>query len=509
MEVGEMKRYGHSLLYFALIVLLTACSGDEARQAESQVLALRGVTIIDGTGAPAQPDMTVVVSGNRITDIGRDVSIPPQAQVVDAPGRFLIPGLWDMHMHIRGAVPGYNSYGDVTLLANGVTGIRVMAGLPEYHRMRDAIEAGEVLGPRMVIASRNLDGLMPNQPRAPMSGDIPAETEEWRAVNAGESIPHAIQITNQAEAREAMIQSKGSGVEFVKIHNGLTREAYFAIAAEAKAQGLYLTGHVPTGISIAELSDSGMRSIEHFAGMLEGCSTREKELLQASLDALSLPQPQRGRRTREIQRMAVESFNAERCAALAAHLVRNNTWLSPTFMPEEGLKAASVRNADLARYLPVALRARWQQDADAAPATPPLSREDQELAELVEKTEREVVTIMKRAGVQFVIGTDGGGRWRFPGFSMQDALMETNKSGLSPMEVLQAATSSSARLLGLDTDLGTVEVGKLADLVLLEADPLQDINNTRRVNAVVINGRVLDRPTLDKMLSDLVASSAQ
>ena len=504
-----MTRTCQSLFFLAVVALLSACSGQEAPQGPSQTLVLSNVTIIDGTGAPAQPDMTVIITGNRISDIGSNIPVPDEAQVVDASGKFLIPGLWDMHLHPRGETPGYKTYGDLTLLANGVTSVRIMAGLPVYHEMKSSIEAGEVLGPRMEIASRNMDGLSPNQPLPPSPGDTAGEAEEWRSVNAGESIPRAIQITNEAEAREAMAQSKASGVEFVKVHNGLTREVYFAIAAEAEEQGLYLTGHVPVGISLAELSDTGMRSIEHFGGMLEGCSTREEELLQASLDALSLPRAERAQRTLEIRRMGVESFSAEKCAALAALFVGNDTWLSPTFMPEGGIKAASVRNADFAKYLPAQLRARWQQDAAAAPEPSPPSPEEQELAELVAATEREIVTIMKDAGVQFVIGTDGGGRWRIPGFSMQEALVETNNAGLTPMEVLEAATISAARLLGKDAELGTVQTGKLADLVLLDADPLQEISNMREINAVVVNGRLLDRETLDDMLSQVVATNAQ
>jgi hypothetical protein len=177
-----------------------------------------------------------------------------------------------MHLHLRGdaRVPQVNTFGEVLLLANGVTGARVMAGLPQFHKIQSAVESGGALGPRIFIASRNMDGLIPRQPRPPRRGDEAGEAEEWRSVGAGE-VPRAYQITNLAQAREAMTEVKASGVEFVKVHNALTPEAYFAIVAEAKANGLYLVGHAPTGVSIAALSDSGMRSIEHFPGMLEGC----------------------------------------------------------------------------------------------------------------------------------------------------------------------------------------------------------------------------------------------
>jgi imidazolonepropionase-like amidohydrolase len=478
--------------------------------AQSGALVLRNVTLIDGTGGAAGPGMTVIVMGNRISAVGRDLPPPPGARVVDGTGKFLIPGLWDMHLHLRGdaGVPRVNTYGEVLLLANGVTGARVMAGLPDFHRIQRAVAAGEALGPRIFIASRNMDGLLPRQTLPPKLGDAAGEAEEWRSVGTGE-IPRAYQVTNEAQARAAVAEAKASGVEFIKIHNDLTPEAYFAIATAAKANGLYLTGHAPTGVSVAALSDSGMRSIEHFPGMLEGCSTREEELLKASLDALAMPPAQRALRNSEIRRMAVDSFSATKCGALAARFVKNGTWLSPTFMPGSGIRALSTRNADLAKYVFAPLRARWQQQAAGAAEAVAPSAQEQELAKLAEAKRLEIMAVMKKGGVQFVVGTDAGGAWRIPGRSLHEGLVEMTKAGLTPMETIVAATSSSARLLGRDKELGTVQAGKLADLVVLDANPLQQIENTRTVNAVVVNGQLLDRKALDDMLAQLEAANAR
>jgi len=481
-----------------------------APQAQSGAIVLRNVTLIDGTGGGAGPGMTVIVAGKRIAAVGRDLPSPRGARVVDGTGKFVIPGLWDMHLHLRGdaRVPRVNTYGEVLLLANGVTGARVMAGLPNFHRIQSAVSAGEALGPRIFIASRNMDGLIPRQPLPPKRGDAAGEAEEWQSVGTGE-IPRAYQITNPAQAREAMSEVKASGVEFVKIHNDLTPEAYFAIAAEAKAIGVYLVGHAPTGVSVAALSDSGMRSIEHFPGMLEGCSTREEELLKSSLDALAMPPGPRALRSIEIRRMAVDSFSAAKCAALAARFVKNGTWLSPTFMPGGGVRALSTRNADLAKYVFAPLRARWMQQAAAAPEPAVPSAQEQELAKLVEARRLEIMAIMRKGGVQFVVGTDAGGAWRIPGRSLHEGLVEMTKAGLTPMEAIVAATSSSARLLGREKEIGTVQVGRLADLVVLNANPLQQIENTRTVNAVVVNGQLLDRKALDDMLAQLEAANVR
>src|SRR5688572_5041155 len=234
-----------------LVLLAVVLAAPMTPSAQSQTLAVRNVTLIDGTGADAQAGTTVIVTGNRITAVGRNVTVPPGAQVVDATGKFLIPGLWDMHLHLRGEsrVPQFNTFGEVLLIANGVTGARVMAGLPRFHQIKRAVEAGAAWGPRIEISSRNMDGLIPSQPLPPKLGDTAAEAEEWRSVGGGE-IPRAYQITNAAQARAAVAEAKASGVEFLKIHNELTPDAYFAIAAEAKANGLYLAGHAPTGVSL-------------------------------------------------------------------------------------------------------------------------------------------------------------------------------------------------------------------------------------------------------------------
>jgi imidazolonepropionase-like amidohydrolase len=454
--------------------------------------------------------MTVIVTQNRISAVGRDLPAPSGALVVDGSGKFLIPGLWDTHVHLRGdaQMPRFTTYGEPLLLAYGVTGVRIMAGHPMFHRIRREIAAGGADGPRLEISSRNMDGLIPARPLPPKAGDSAAEAEEWRSIATGE-IPRAYQITNAAQAKAAVAEARNSGVQFLKIHSELTPEAYFALASEAKANGLYVAGHVPTGVSVAALSDSGMRSVEHFGGMLEGCSSREDELLKASLAALALPAPQRAQRNNEIRRMAVDSFSAERCAALAARLVKNETWLSPTFMPEGGIREQAKRYADVAKYVFPPLRARWEQQTAAATAPAPLSPAAQELAKLVEAREHEIVRIMKRGGVQFVIGSDAGPGWKAPGPTLHDGMAETVKAGLTPMEVLVAATSSSARLLRRDKDLGTVQAGKLADLVLLNANPLQDIANARMVDAVVVDGRLLDRKRLDQMLAQLAAANAR
>ena len=244
-EVG-MTRF--RLLPLLLLTLLPI-----AVAATPPSLVLTHVTVIDATGAAARPGQTVVITGNRIAEIGAAAAIhtPKGAQVVDATGKFLIPGLWDMHVHW-----GQKDYLPL-FLANGVTGIRIMWGDPEHHEWRRQVEAGELLAPHMFVASTLIDGPKPF----------------W---------PGSISVSNEAEARQAVVQAKQSGADFVKVYSFLPREEYFAIADESRRQEIPFEGHVPIGVSAEEASRAGQKSIEHLFGILPACSTRSADLLEAA-----------------------------------------------------------------------------------------------------------------------------------------------------------------------------------------------------------------------------------
>src|SRR5260370_36684076 len=192
------------------------------RSTQPRPLVFTHVTVIDATGAPAKPDMSVVIIGDRITNLGptKRVLVPKDAQVVDATGKFMIPGLWDMHVHLFGC--DKNSLN--LFIANGVTGVRIMWGAPIHFQCRKDAEAGTLLAPRMVIASTIVDGPKPI----------------WRG---------SIAVANEAEGRQAVIKLKQDGYDFIKVYSLLPREAYFAIADEAKKQGLQFAGHVPYSVS--------------------------------------------------------------------------------------------------------------------------------------------------------------------------------------------------------------------------------------------------------------------
>ncbi len=467
-----------------LLLLLAALPAPSSPQAP-RPLVFTHVTVIDMTGAPPSPDMTVVISGDRITELGKSAAVhaPEGAQVVDATGKFMIPGLWDMHVH------WYHKDYLPLFVANGVTGIRVMWGSPLHHQWRQEIGRGTLLGPRMAIASAIVDGPKPI----------------W---------PGSLAVGTDAEGRQAVIKSKQEGADFIKVYSRLPREAYFAIADEAKKQGIPFAGHVPGPVSVAEASDAGQKSIEHFTSFLEACSTREEELRKASADAWAkLPEGQAfpSRATlRPLSRQMLDTFSPEKANALFARLARNHTWQCPTLTVLRNMafiKDPAIHDDRRVKYMPPGIASGWDPAGDFR--LKDRTEEDYELGRLTYKKLTELVAPMRRAGVEFLAGTDVLNPYCFPGFSLHDELTLLVKAGLSPMEALQAATLNPARFLDKEKDLGTVEKGKIADLVVLEANPLEDIGNSKKIDAVVLNGRLFPKPELQKMLADIEAISVK
>ncbi|HEV2992084.1 MAG TPA: amidohydrolase family protein [Candidatus Angelobacter sp.] len=463
-----MQRLLLLITLIALAVLTWAQPGSDRPS-----LAIINVSVVDVTGSPVRPGMTVIIKDGRIVGISKTAkhAFPMNTKIVDARNKFLIPGLWDMHVHtIFGDwIPGGKDVSLPLFVANGITGIRDMGGdLDTLLQWRSQISAGAILGPRMIIAGPMLDG--------PKS-----------------RFPSSISIATAQEGRKAVDDLKAKGVDFIKVQSFITRDGYFAVADEAKKLGITFVGHVPDSIRATESIDAGQKSIEHLTGIFEGASTAEDSFIQGS---------------RKGPKRYLDTYTDTLAAALISRMARSHTWLVPTLVWERGQWLIDdidySHNADL-KYAP----ASWQHKSWPSFTKGILAELDTDEVSVrrrfVQK-EFEIVNAMRKAGVPILAGTDTAAAVAvLPGFSLHTELECFVQAGFTPLEALQTATVNPAKFLGLQSEMGTVEKGKLANLVLLDANPLEDIRNTRKIAAVILNGRLLDRAELDQILAQIAA----
>lgn len=461
------------VLFVVLMSVLPTCTlVTPARPiAQPVALAIINVTVIDGTGAPARNNQTVVVVGDRIHAVGpaSDVRIPRGARRVQADGMYLIPGLWDSHVHLSFAEDDIEALLPV-FLANGVTSLRDTGGSMDLLVLRDRIAAGEVTGPRIRIAGPVIEGA------------------EWlrraRELLPAEVLAHVFGLTPRIELatpEEALPLADSLmqlGVDFIKVRN--VHGATYAALAEATAQlGIPLTAHTPRGISLGEAARAGTAGFEH---------------------------------TETITFALGERSEAQRREAVAP-LVRYGVLVTPTVVtaltsrgPHRERARAVVgdtlnRLDPRRRFVPQTILDHWHAALAMAELEPPMDWDAhlrQEMADL---------RLLHEEGVTLLAGSDFGGiPLLFPGFSIHEELqLLAEHAGMTPLEALQTATRNPPMFFGMQDELGTIQEGKIADIILLRADPLVDISNTQQIEAVLTRGRLFDRATLDSLLAGVVA----
>jgi hypothetical protein len=263
---------------------------------------------------------------------------------------------------------------------------------------------------------------------------------------------------------------------------------------------MVFAGHVPEAISAEEASDAGQKSIEHLMGILVSCSLKEAELRKAN-EARLEKEGLRAMTSIIEQAAALDSYDQKRAAALFARFLKNGTWMCPTLSvlrADAMIGDPGFTDDDRIKYIPTFIKGFWKDPYYVSGR----SAQETEMAKRVYKAQLELVGRMHRAGVRFIAGTDTPNPYVFPGFSLHEELALLVQAGFTPMEALETATRDAAVYLGLGHQAGTVERGKFADLVLLDADPLADINNTKKIKAVIAAGKLLQKADLEKMLSD-------
>jgi hypothetical protein len=472
------------LATLCMVCLVPLVSAAQSKQFASKPLEITDVTVIDTTGAPAKPDQTVVVEGNRISQVGdaKKVHAPKGAQVVNARGLYVIPGLWDMHVHIWETDRTFPMF-----IANGVLGVRNMGGhLDELKRWRAQVVSGELLGPHLVISGPLVDGLNPAHP------------------------DHAVVVHDPAEGRTIVDSLKQSGVDFIKVFDNLTADEYYAIADESRKVGLPFAGHLPHGVWASDASTAGQLSIEHLFGSLEESSKNFDQILHLN-DLLPASPAEKAARALALMKLEVDGFDPERLKNLAVLFVKNGTWQVPTLVARKIIPflndEAAVNDSRLA-YIGRQDRKEWNDLRDRF-----IKDNAPEFWTLHRAAYQEELTITReyhRAGVSILGGTDAGGPpFVIPGFDLHNELAALVDAGFTPLEALQSVTIDAAQFLGRTDDFGTVANGKAADLVLLDANPLDDIHNTQKIRAVIVQGKYLDRAALDALLTHAKESASR
>lgn len=464
-------------LDFLLIALCFNAAAQNSSLPTQPRLYITHVTVIDTETGKEATEQTVVISNSKISKVAKSdhVAVPANARMVDGRGKYLIPGLWDMHVHRTEYESTYPIY-----IANGVTGVREMSGPFDANKFRAALAAKKIDSPHIYFASPIIDGTPPR-------------------------VPDQIVVNTAEEARKIVAEQKTAGANFIKVMDRLSRDAYFAIIEEAKRQAIPVVGHVPFAISAWEASASKQESIEHVHAVPLACSTREAEL-RAKLVASD---KNSWKVWNPIYLEAYQSYSDPKCQQLFAEFKKNGTWSVPTLVVYRSTAMSGdpqFRNDDRLRYFDGQMRTWLSKNAV-------MERKDFEPSDVA--VERELLDRRKwlvgklfRAGVPMLAGTDTPNPFCFPGFALHDELALMVDSGVTPLGALQAATRNPAMFLNATDKYGSVAPGKVADLVLLDADPLKDIHNTTKISEVFLGGREFDRAALDQLLKNAQTAAA-
>jgi imidazolonepropionase-like amidohydrolase len=461
-------------------------------------LVFTHVTVIDATGRPALPDRTVVITGDRIHAIAKSSEIkmldgppfdPKTATIVDATGKYLIPGLWDMHVHFRGGASliADNEAWLSVFLANGITGIREMGGdiAETVFRWRSEINNGSRLGPRIISSGPKLDGPKPVWP-----GSIP--------------------VTDLASARSAVDKVKSMGADFVKIYSvDFPPDVFAAIVDQAHKQGLTVGGHLPyMTLTVRDAIQGGIRFIEHAQfHVLPGCSRSEKQFYDELVARRGSERPMSNT---ELMNRCAQTFDADWARELVSELKAHDVWMTPTLAVLRQLQSMGRVDYEQHPQRKYIFPGIWRTWDPKEGRRRPFTADQLKQLDFANTKTAELLKLMQSGGAGLLAGSDSGAsnNYTFPAWTLHRELELLVENGLSPMEALQAATRNPARFLGELEHNGTVEEGKTANLVLLTANPLDDIRNTQKLDAVVLKGKLLPRPHLDQLLEDVATKAA-
>lgn len=437
--------------------ILLALTSAAPLAAQEQVSAITNVTVIPMDGDRTVANQTVIVRGQRIAELGPSdrLKAPSGARVIDGRGKYLMPGLAEMHAHIP---PGASATdANITkVLAyyalNGVTFVRGMLGDPKHLPFRDRANRGEILSPTIITTGPSLNG---------------------------QSIPTI------ESAIKAVTDQKAAGYDLMKIHPGIARAVYDSMAATARKLGIRFAGHVPLAVGIRDALEQGQWTIDHVDGYVEGLAPAGAE---SQFFAFNL----------------VGQADMSKLPGLVAATKRAGTWIVPTQSLFEsmlgGLSVDELAAMPEMKYWPAATVDQWKQ---AATNTRQQLGVTPEAAKKYIELRRTVMQALYKGGVPFLLGSDAPQWWNVPGFSVQREMEAMVKAGFTPYQILESGSRNVAKYVNQESEFGTVAVGKRADLVLLNANPLTNVSNWGQKAGVMVRGKYYDAVEIERRLQEL------
>lgn len=447
----------------ALLLVLTLLFSIN-NYAQKKIVAdflIQNINVINVVNGTVQSNQSVAIKGNKIIAI----DAPTKAtQTIDGTGKYLIPGLWDMHTH-------YNwnyTFANGLLVGNGITGIREMWGdMTTIQHIRAQVKADSMIAPDIYASGNIIDG----------------KPQIW---------PGSAGVSTLEEVENELDSQIAQGVDFFKVYSLLSKEAYLAIAEKSKASGIPFAGHIPDAVNFWEAIEAGQQSVEHLYGLLEVCTSQPEKLKEYSGWKLF---------SAERKIFLITTFDQTLFDSLATKLANSNTWVSPTLSVLNNishLDDTTMVNDPRMAYMPTYFRQMWNPKNDFRFKNAPKSyfEAERKLYQLQSK----LISQLEKAGVKIIAGTDYSNPYCYPGFSLHDELELMVKGGVSEAAALKSATYHPALLMNKEEYFGQIKEGQLANLIILDANPLVDIRHTKKINTVFLRGKYMNRAALDDLL---------